>query len=49
MNKQIAKAIIEAQASRRLYSEIDGRNVRNGQGSMSQRYFEEMMAKRQAI
>jgi len=46
--KQVAKATIEAEGIRRLYSEIKGQWVRNGQGVMSQRYFAELQAKRAA-
>ena len=46
--KQVAKATIEAEGARRLFSEIGSQYVRNGQGMMSQSYFAEQMAKRAA-
>lgn len=44
--KQVAKATIEAEGARKLYSEITGRWVRNGQGVMSQEHLAEILAKR---
>lgn len=44
--KQVLKATIEAEGNRKLYSEIGGRWVRNGQGVMSQESFAELLAKR---
>ena len=44
--KQVAKATIEAEGARRLYSDVTSQYVRNGQGMMSQQYFAELMAKR---
>lgn len=46
--KQVTKAIFEAEDSRRLYSEIAGRWVRNGQGVMSQEHLAGILAKRAA-
>ncbi len=46
--KQVAKATIEAEGNRKLYSEIVGRWVRNGQGVMSQERLAEILAKRGA-
>ena len=48
ITKQVKKATIEAEGSRRLFSEMSDKSVRNGQGIMSQRYFSELMAKRAA-
>lgn len=44
--KQVARATIEAEGVRRLYSELRTRFVCNGQGRMSQRYFQEEMKRR---
>lgn len=44
--KQVKIATIEAEGSRRLYSEVKGQWVRNGQGVMSQNYFAEILAKK---
>lgn len=48
VSKQVKKATIEAEGARRLFSEIAGQWVRNGQGVMSQRRLAEVLAKREA-
>ena len=48
ITKQVKKATIEAEGSRRLFSEVADKTVRNGQGVMSQRYCAEMIEKRAA-
>lgn len=44
--KQVAKATIEAEGNRKLYSEVGTRWVRNGQRVMSQGHLAEILAKR---